>query len=69
MAATSGEQLPLYPEPIHVFNRKGSSLTVQVGDKKFKTNCKYNESAPMRIVTVYDAWSDLPEISNGGCEK
>ncbi|XP_025417391.1 LOW QUALITY PROTEIN: DNA (cytosine-5)-methyltransferase 1-like [Sipha flava] len=69
MAAAPGEQLPLYPEPIHVFNRKGSSLTVQVGDKKFKTNCKYDESAPMRTVTVYDAWSDLPEISNGACEE
>lgn len=65
MAAAPGEILPLYPEPKHVFNRKGSSLIVQVGDKRFRTNCKYDEYAPMRTVTVYDAWSDLPEISNG----
>lgn len=69
MAAAPGEQLPLYPEPMHVFNRRGSSLTVQVGEKKFRTNCKYDDSAPMRTVTVYDAWSDLPKISNGACDE
>ncbi|XP_060841816.1 DNA (cytosine-5)-methyltransferase 1-like [Rhopalosiphum padi] len=69
MAAAPGETLPFYPEPIHVFNRKSSSLSVQVGDKKFKTNCKYEESAPMRTLTVYDAWSDLPEILNGAYEE
>jgi len=69
IAAAPGEKLPFYPEPIHVFNKKSSSLSVQVGDKKFKTNCKYEESAPMRTVTVYDAWSDLPEISNGAYEE
>lgn len=65
MAAAPGEQLPFYPEPTHVFNKRGSSLNVQVGDKKFITNCKFKESAPMRTVTVYDAWSDLPKIENG----
>ncbi|KAL5240708.1 hypothetical protein ACI65C_008118 [Semiaphis heraclei] len=69
MAAAPGEKLPFYPEPINVFNRKSSSLTVQVGDKKFKTNCKYNDSAPLRTLTVYDAWSDLPEISNGAFQE
>jgi len=69
MAAAPGEQLPLYPEPKHVFNRRGSSLTVQVGEKKFRTNCKYEDSAPMRTVTVYDAWSDLPKIANGACDE
>ncbi|XP_060863643.1 DNA (cytosine-5)-methyltransferase 1-like [Metopolophium dirhodum] len=69
MAAAPGEKLPLYPEPIHVFNRRSSSLTVQIGTKKFKTNCKYDESAPMRTVTVYDAWSDLPEIPNGANDE
>ncbi|KAL4142386.1 hypothetical protein QTP88_004853 [Uroleucon formosanum] len=69
MAAAPGEKLPLYPEPIHVFNRRSSSLTVQIGTKKFKTNCKYEESAPMRTVTVYDAWSDLPEIPNGADDE
>ncbi|XP_050436702.1 DNA (cytosine-5)-methyltransferase PliMCI-like [Adelges cooleyi] len=65
LAAAPGEKLPLYPEPKHVFNRRGSSLSIQIGDHKFRTNCKYDESAPMRTVTVYDAWSDLPEINNG----
>ncbi|XP_022173545.1 DNA (cytosine-5)-methyltransferase 1-like [Myzus persicae] len=69
MAAAPGEKLPFYPEPINVFNRKSSSLSVQVGDKKFKTNCKYNDSAPLRTLTVYDAWSDLPEISNGADQE
>lgn len=69
MAAAPGEKLPLYPEPLHVFNRRGSSLNIQIGDKKFKNNCKYDESAPMRTVTVYDAWSDLPEISNGANQE
>ncbi|VVC27920.1 DNA (cytosine-5)-methyltransferase 1-like,Bromo adjacent homology (BAH) domain,DNA (cytosine-5)- [Cinara cedri] len=65
MAAAPGEILPSYPEPTHVFNKRSSSLNVQIGEKKYKTNCKYEESAPMRTVTVYDAWSDLPEIKNG----
>ncbi|VVC27392.1 DNA (cytosine-5)-methyltransferase 1-like,Bromo adjacent homology (BAH) domain,DNA (cytosine-5)- [Cinara cedri] len=65
MAAAPGETLPFYPEPTHVFNKRNSSLNVQIGGKKYKTNCKYKESAPMRTVTVYDAWSDLPEIKNG----
>jgi len=69
MAAAPGENLPFYPEPIHVFNKRSSSLNIQVGDKKFRTNCKYEESAPMRTVTVYDAWSDLPEVSNGANEE
>ncbi|XP_025419403.1 DNA (cytosine-5)-methyltransferase 1-like [Sipha flava] len=65
IAAAPGEELPLYPEPIHVFSKRSSSLNIQVDDKKFKTNCKYEESAPMRTVTVHDAWSDLPKILNG----
>ncbi|KAL4142389.1 hypothetical protein QTP88_004856 [Uroleucon formosanum] len=69
MAAAPGENLPFYPEPINVFNRKSSSLSVQVGDEKFKTNCKYVNSAPLRTLTVYDAWSDLPEIPNGADQE
>ncbi|VVC38862.1 DNA (cytosine-5)-methyltransferase 1-like,Bromo adjacent homology (BAH) domain,DNA (cytosine-5)- [Cinara cedri] len=65
LAAAPGESLPLYPEPTHVFNKRSSSVNVQIHDKKYRTNCKYDESAPLRTVTVYDAWSDLPEITNG----
>ncbi|CAI6366039.1 unnamed protein product [Macrosiphum euphorbiae] len=69
MAAAPGEKLPFYPEPINVFNRKSSSLSVQVGEEKFKTNCKYVNSAPLRTLTVYDAWSDLPGILNGAYQE
>ena len=46
IAAAPSERLPLFPEPIHVFNRKGSSLIIQVGIAKFKTNCQYGDSLP-----------------------
>lgn len=65
MAAAPGQKLPFYPEPIHVFNKKSSGLNIQVDNKKFRTNCKFDEHAPLRTVTVFDAWSDLPAISNG----
>lgn len=65
LGAAPGEQLPKYPEPTHVFNRRSSHLGIQIGDKKFTTNCRYEDSAPMRTVTAYDAWSDLPAIVNG----
>lgn len=65
IAAAPGEQLPLFPEPTHVFNRKESFLGIKIGGKTFRTNCQYGKSAPMRSVTVYDVWSDLPHIPNG----
>ena len=55
----------MYPEPSHVFSRRGCQLTVVVDDKKFQSNCTWVNSAPYRTVTVRDAMSDLPEIPNG----
>ena len=65
LAAAPGEKLPLYPEPTHVFSKRGCQLTVVVDDQKFQSNCKWINSAPYRTVTVRDAMSDLPEIGNG----
>ncbi|VVC27154.1 C-5 cytosine methyltransferase,S-adenosyl-L-methionine-dependent methyltransferase,DNA methylase, C-5 [Cinara cedri] len=65
MGAAPGETLPFYPKPKHVFHKKYSGLDIKFGDKMYKTNCEYEESAPMRAVTIYDAISDLPIISNG----
>lgn len=37
MAAAPGYVLPKYPEPQHVFNKRGCQLSVVVGDFKFTT--------------------------------
>lgn len=69
MAAAPGEILPLYPEPTHVFNKNASGLIINIDNNKFRTNCNYIESAPMRTIDVEDAFSDLPEITSGAnCE-
>ncbi|XP_063239030.1 DNA (cytosine-5)-methyltransferase PliMCI-like [Bacillus rossius redtenbacheri] len=65
LAAAPGEQLPNYPEPLHVFSPRACQLTVMVDDKKYVTNCKWVSNAPLRTITVRDAMSDLPEIRNG----
>lgn len=41
-AAAPGYVLPSYPEPLHVFNKRGCQLSVQVGEFKFSTgNLKF----------------------------
>lgn len=65
MAAAPGQTLPRYPEPQHVFNKRGCQLSVQVGDLKYATGARWTESAPYRTITVRDAMSDLPAIRNG----
>uniref|UniRef100_F6XUV4 DNA (cytosine-5)-methyltransferase 1 n=1 Tax=Ciona intestinalis TaxID=7719 RepID=F6XUV4_CIOIN len=65
LAAAPGEQLPLYPEPLHTFSTRGGSLSAQVGDTRYTNNIKWSTSAPYRTITVHDAMSDLPKIPNG----
>ncbi|KAL3272241.1 hypothetical protein HHI36_022724 [Cryptolaemus montrouzieri] len=65
MAAAPGYVLPQYPEPSHVFNKRGCHLSFVVDQTKFCNGNKWTESAPYRTVTVRDALSDLPSINNG----
>ncbi|XP_012889489.1 PREDICTED: DNA (cytosine-5)-methyltransferase 1 isoform X1 [Dipodomys ordii] len=65
LAAAPGEQLPLFPEPLHVFAPRACQLSVVVDDKKFVSNITRLSSGPYRTITVRDTMSDLPEIQNG----
>ncbi|XP_044758419.1 DNA (cytosine-5)-methyltransferase 1-like isoform X2 [Coccinella septempunctata] len=65
MAAAPGYVLPKYPEPTHVFNKRGCHLSFVVDDNKFDNGIRWIESAPYRTITVRDSLSDLPEIRNG----
>lgn len=65
LAAAPGEQLPLFPEPLHVFAPRACQLSVVVDDKKFVSNITRLSSGPFRTITVRDTMSDLPEIRNG----
>nr|CAB3239240.1 DNA (cytosine-5)-methyltransferase 1 [Phallusia mammillata] len=65
LAAAPGEQLPLYPEPLHTFSTRGGSLSAQIGDQRYSSNIKRLTSAPFRTITVRDTMSDLPKIPNG----
>ncbi|XP_075978235.1 DNA (cytosine-5)-methyltransferase 1-like [Anticarsia gemmatalis] len=65
LAAAPGYDLPLYPEPTHVFSRRACSLTTTIDGKRFATNIHWDESAPRRTCTIRDAMSDLPQICNG----
>ena len=69
LAAAPGEKLPLFPEPTHVFSRRGCQLSVAVGDRRYESNCRWLFSAPYRTVSVRDAMSDLPEIVNGAKQE
>jgi DNA (cytosine-5)-methyltransferase 1 len=68
IAAAEGLTLPAFPLPVHSFPR-----TTIFGATNFRTNVvKPPESGaglfwqPKPVVTVGDAISDLPQISNGG---
>ncbi|XP_050512373.1 DNA (cytosine-5)-methyltransferase PliMCI [Diabrotica virgifera virgifera] len=68
IAAAPGNVLPKYPEPLHVFSKKGTHLTFNVDGYSYYNECDWVESAPYRTITVRDALCDLPEIKNG-CSK
>lgn len=68
MAAAPGCTLPHYPEPQHAFSKRGCHLSFTVDDLKFSTGTKWTDSAPYRAITVRDAISDLPPISNGSSQ-
>ncbi|KAK4878394.1 hypothetical protein RN001_010900 [Aquatica leii] len=65
MAAAPGFTLPNYPDPQHVFSKKGCQLSVPVDNFKYYTGVRWYSSAPYRTITVRDAMSDLPDIKNG----
>lgn len=65
LAAAPGYILPKYPEPTHVFSKRGCQLTVQVAEHRYNNGCRWTMSAPYRTITVRDAMSDLPDIKNG----
>ena len=65
LAAAPGEQLPLYPEPRHVFSPSDCQLSVQIDKVRYDSNVRWKSSAPYRTVTVRDTLSDLPVIKNG----
>ena len=69
LAAAPGEKLPKFPEPTHVFSRRGCQLTVNVDKRPYQSNCRWTYSAPYRTVTVRDTISDLPEITNGAKQE
>ncbi|KAJ8934705.1 hypothetical protein NQ318_008503 [Aromia moschata] len=65
MAAAPGYVLPKYPEPLHVFNKRGTQLSFAVDGSRYYNGCDWAESAPYRTICVRDAMSDLPDIKNG----
>ncbi|CAG9855238.1 unnamed protein product [Phyllotreta striolata] len=65
MAAAPGYVLPKFPEPQHVFSRKGTHLAFVVDGFNYSNECLWTESAPYRTITVRDALCDLPPIPNG----
>ncbi|KAJ8922234.1 hypothetical protein NQ315_004171 [Exocentrus adspersus] len=65
IAAAPGYALPKYPEPLHVFNRRGTQLSFAVDGCRYDNGCEWTESAPYRTICVRDAMSDLPDIKNG----
>ena len=69
LAAAPGEKLPMFPEPTHVFSRRGCQLSVTVDKRPYQSNCRWTSSAPYRTVTVRDTMSDLPEIPNGAKQE
>ena len=60
LAAAPGEELPLLPEPKHVFTK--ITLSVTIGDASYNSNCRWREEAPYRTITVQDCMTDLPSI-------
>eukprot|EP00731_Ephydatia_muelleri_P018563 Em0011g603a len=69
IAAAPGEKLPLYPEPTHVISPRAVQLSVVVDDKKYISNITRLSCAALRMITVLDAMSDLPDIKNGASAR
>ncbi|CAH0549085.1 unnamed protein product [Brassicogethes aeneus] len=65
MAAAPGHVLPRYPEPKHVFNKRGCQLSFAVDGVRYENGVQWALSAPYRTICVRDALSDLPDIKNG----
>ncbi|KAJ8957071.1 hypothetical protein NQ318_007284, partial [Aromia moschata] len=68
MGAAPGCALPHLPEPLHVFRKYGSSLSIVIDGLSYDTGSHWTISLPYRTICVRDAIADLPEIENG-CTK
>lgn len=66
LAAAPGEQLPLFPEPIHSFAPRACTLSAAIGEVRYQSNCRWSTCGPLRTITVRDTLSDLQAITNGG---
>ena len=63
MAAAPGEQLPVYPEPLHTF--QGPHFQDIVLDGRSYSTTSRRPGAPRRALTCWDSISDLPPIPSG----
>uniref|UniRef100_A0A915L4Y7 DNA (cytosine-5-)-methyltransferase n=1 Tax=Romanomermis culicivorax TaxID=13658 RepID=A0A915L4Y7_ROMCU len=71
-AAAPSDKLPSYPLPTHCFQESGLSLSVKVDDVLFQHKNHQlfvGGSAPLEIVRVEDAFSDLPSIEYAKVEN
>ncbi|KAK7283728.1 hypothetical protein RIF29_13469 [Crotalaria pallida] len=74
-AASPGDVLPEWPEPMHVFSAPELKISLSEGVKYAAVRSTAN-GAPLRAITVRDTIGDLPPVGNGaskmnmeyGCE-
>ncbi|CAG2100678.1 unnamed protein product, partial [Medioppia subpectinata] len=62
IGSSSGNPLPKYPEPTHVFSRRQCQLSITVDNKKYMA-LNNTHLAQFRALTVADAISDLPHLT------
>ena len=64
MATAPGIRLPAYPEPMHVFNKRGCQLSVQVGDYRY-----HNGKTFIHIYLIYTLDRHLNFLEHPTFEK
>lgn len=63
-AASPGETLPEWPEPMHVFAAPELKVALP-GNKHYAAVRSTQSGAPFRAITVRDTVADLPIVTNG----
>lgn len=63
-AASPEENLPEWPEPMHVFNSPALKIALP-GGVQYAAARSTSTGAPFRAITVRDTIGDLPPVSNG----
>ena len=66
-AASPGETLPEWPEPMHVFADQGLNVPLLLGAQYAAVRSTAG-GAPFRPITVRDIIGDLPHVTNGASE-